>query len=75
MSCSVPVTITGTASDSSEKTQIKQGLAFFVSKGVPTADTPLRFSSYAEKYAYYRGKAACVNGSTYPCNMGDLKTA
>ena len=53
----------GGAQDASQKTETKQGTAVYVSKA---GESPLRFSSYAEKYAYMRGKANCT-GSSFPC--------
>jgi hypothetical protein len=58
----------------SETTATRAGTALFLSKGEPTENAPLRFSSYAEKYAYYRGKAHCIPISSYPCNLKDSKT-
>lgn len=58
-----PLYSLGGAEDSSQRTEIKQGTAVYISK---VAQTPLRFSSYAEKYAYMRGKATCT-GSSFPC--------
>ncbi len=53
----------GGALDASERTETKQGTAVYVSKA---GETPLRFTSYAEKYAYMRGKSNCT-GSSFPC--------
>ncbi len=46
----------GGSLDSSQTTETKQGLAVYVSKA---AETNMKFKSYAEKYAYLRGKAVC----------------
>jgi hypothetical protein len=74
MSCSSGPHFIGKSAGSSDTTAERAGTALYVSKGDPSASTPLRFSSYAEKYAYYRGKAHCVEGSAYPCNLNDTKT-
>jgi hypothetical protein len=49
----------------SDTSQIKKSKAVYVDKDGQEAP-PLRFSSYAEKYAYMRGKASC-SGSSFPC--------
>ncbi len=74
MSCGNNVHFIGNSASSAETTAVKAGTALFVSKGEPTASVPLTFKSYAEKYAYYRGKANCAVGSSYPCNLNDTKT-
>jgi hypothetical protein len=74
MSCGNNVHFIGNSASCAETTAVKAGTALFVSKGGPSASAPLTFKSYAEKYAYYRGKAHCVEGSSYPCNLKDTKT-
>jgi hypothetical protein len=56
--------VKGTADNSSKNTEIHNGKAIFVSKG---NGPNLQFKSYAEKYAYYRGKSTCEGGPAYPC--------
>ena len=55
MSCSEPKTITGTALDANETTELKGEKAVYVSLGTPTT-----YKSYAERYAYLKGKASCT---------------
>ncbi len=58
----VPKTLTGTANDASDKTETRAATAIYVSSG-PVRST---FTSYAEKYAYFRGKANCTS-TNFPC--------
>ena len=75
MSCADTNSHSMTSSASaSETASTRAGTVVFVSKGVPDENKPLRFASYAEKYAYYRGKANCIPSSSYPCNLNDSKT-
>ncbi len=46
----------GGSLDSSQTTETKQGLAVYVSKA---GESNIKFKSYAEKYAYLKGKAVC----------------
>jgi hypothetical protein len=58
-------TLYGTAADASDTTQTKGGKAIFVRIGEPAN---LKFTSFAEKYAYLRGKSACSDGTIpFPC--------
>lgn len=47
----------GGALDSSQTTEKKEGLAVYESR---KNETNIKFKSYAEKYAYLRGKAVCA---------------
>ncbi len=46
----------GGSLDSSQTTETRQGLAVYESK---KNEQNIKFKSYAEKYAYLRGKAVC----------------
>lgn len=58
----VAATLTGSASDASDKTETRAGTAVYVSLGAGRTT----FSTYAEKYAYLRGKANCTS-TNLPC--------
>lgn len=55
MSCNEPKTLTGSAVDANEGTALKGEKAVYVSLGTPTT-----YKSYAERYAYLKGKANCT---------------
>ncbi len=57
MSCNEPKTLTGTALDANETTAAKGDKAVYVSLGAPT---PATYTSYAERYAYLKGRASCT---------------
>jgi hypothetical protein len=59
---SAPSSPIGTAVDESQKTRDKASVAVYVSIH-GQGRSPLRFSSYAEKAAYYRGKVACTGSA------------
>jgi hypothetical protein len=61
----------GGALDASETAATRGGVAQYAQLG-PSKRT---FSSFAEKYAYLRGKAACSNGTiTFPCCSSTTQT-
>ncbi len=65
----VKKTLIGTALDASENTAFRGGKAVYAQLGALSVAaggtiTP-KFSTYAEKYAYYRGKAACTQPFPY----------
>jgi len=64
MSCNEPKTITGSALDANETTAVKGDKAVYVSMGGSAAV----FKSYAERYAYLKGKAQCT-GACLPIGL------
>jgi hypothetical protein len=57
-------TLPGGALNASETSAVRSGIAQYVRLG----DGNRTFLSFAEKYAYLRGKAACSDGAiTFPC--------
>ena len=58
----VAATLTGSATNASENTETRAGAAIYVSLGASRST----FSTYAEKYAYLRGKANCTT-TNLPC--------
>lgn len=62
---STPGSLAG-AADASKTTEQLSNKAVYSAVQSTKGNAPLRFSSYAERAAYYRGKVAC-NGGT-PCD-------
>ncbi len=63
----VPKTVSpGGATDASETSATRAGVAEYSTRASVTCN--VTFSSYAERYRYLRGKAACSNGTIpFPC--------
>lgn len=57
MECNIKKTRTGSALDASESTQERRDKAIYFQLGPNPA--VIQFKSYAERLAYFRGRAAC----------------
>lgn len=74
--CNIKKTLTGTARDASESTQERRDKAIYFQLGPNPA--VIKFKSYAERLAYFRGREACcpnINSLCFdpstPCSIED----
>ena len=66
MSCCEPKMLTGSALDASETSETKKGRAVYTYVASKPDCASYKFKSFAEKYAFIRGKAACA-GTPMAC--------